>query len=94
MIAAGPTLITIALERERGRWQARWMPRHRRRYLSVSGPVSGGRGTIKQQWQGHLSIRFMSDATRLLMGSMVDGTPLLIDADRVVLDRWLARMGA
>jgi hypothetical protein len=92
VIESGARLHTISLARERGRWRARWMPSHRRRYLAYAGPIAGGRGVVMRAWSGTLDVRLISHARRSLIGSLPDGTSIVIAADRVVLPAWLARM--
>ncbi|GDY12225.1 hypothetical protein LBMAG53_11030 [Planctomycetota bacterium] len=44
----GPNCPTLHLTRRTWRWQ----PPHRRRWLTWSGPVSGGRGVATAWWRG------------------------------------------
>jgi hypothetical protein len=52
VLGAGRTCTTLSATRIAGRWSARWLPAHRRRYLSYRGAIGGGRGVVRELWKG------------------------------------------
>ncbi len=57
ILGTGARCLTIHLEPGRRGWRLRVGAPHRRRYLTWSGPISQGRGTVTQLWQGFAWVR-------------------------------------
>ena len=92
----GPTCPTLHLTRRSWRWQ----PAHRRRWLSWSGPVSGGRGAATALWHGLVHCIGMQPAVntcgrrlRLVLLDERRGTAHLdLHPGRVVATGWLRNL--
>jgi hypothetical protein len=61
----GSRCLTISLWWESGRWHARRLPDHRRRYLTYRGPVGGGRGQIDHLWHGLIKTVRLANGLRI-----------------------------
>ncbi|MDA3962069.1 MAG: hypothetical protein PF961_14855 [Planctomycetota bacterium] len=52
LLGTAPRCETMAIDLCGARWRWRQQAPHRRRYLHYRGPVSGGRGRVRQLWHG------------------------------------------